>query len=48
MLLIKTAKPYDKIERFIRKNHPYKLPEIIVLPVSKGYKKYLSWVARSR
>ena len=48
LLLIKTAKPYEKLERFIRKNHPYKLPEIISFPIAKGYKKYLDWVARPR
>ena len=48
LLLIKTAKPYDKLERFIKRSHPYELPEIIMLPISKGYKKYLDWIFRSR
>lgn len=47
LLLIKTAKPYEKLEKFIRKNHPYGLPEIVALPVVKGYAKYLKWIARS-
>lgn len=46
LLLIKSAQPYEKLERFIRKNHPYVLPEIVALPVSRGYRKYLAWIAR--
>ena len=48
LLLIKTAKPYKKLERFIKKNHPYELPEIISFPITKGYKKYLDWLGRRR
>lgn len=48
LLVIKTAQPYRKVEKFILKKHPYKLPEIVALPVAKGYVKYLSWLARSR
>lgn len=47
LLLIKSAKPYGKLESFIRKNHPYEIPEIISFSITKGYKKYLNWVARS-
>ena len=48
LLLIKTAKPYEKVERFIKKHHSYGLPEIISFPIAKGYKKYLALFARSR
>ena len=48
LLLIKSAKAYEKLEREIRTNHPYKLPEIIRLNVNGGYKKYLSWIARPK
>lgn len=49
LLIIKsTAGKYVKLERTIRKNHPYKLPEIVRLRVDGGYKKYLDWVARPR
>ena len=48
LLLIKTAKPYEKVERFIKKHHSYGLPEIISFPIAKGYKKYLAWLARGR
>jgi periplasmic divalent cation tolerance protein len=48
LLLIKTEKKnYLKIERFIRSEHPYELPEIIGVPVRVGFKKYLDWVSES-
>jgi periplasmic divalent cation tolerance protein len=31
--------------KFIRKHHPYELPEILVLPVQGGLPAYLKWVA---
>ncbi|MFH1520077.1 MAG: divalent-cation tolerance protein CutA [Candidatus Micrarchaeota archaeon] len=44
LLIIKTAnKNYKKLETFVKKNHPYKLPEIIKLNVS-GFSAYLNWV----
>lgn len=44
-LLIKTtAATYPRLEALIRAEHPYELPEIIVLPVSHGLPAYLDWV----
>jgi periplasmic divalent cation tolerance protein len=34
----------DKAVQFIKENHPYEVPEIIVLPVTGGYEKYIEWV----
>src|SRR3989344_5485866 len=34
---------YKKAEKRILSLHPYSLPQIIALPVKKGYKKYLRW-----
>ncbi|MBS3068241.1 divalent-cation tolerance protein CutA [Candidatus Micrarchaeota archaeon] len=49
LLIIKsTAEKYNKLERTIKKNHPYKLPEIVRLKVDGGLRKYLDWVARPR
>ncbi len=43
--LVKTSeKNYKKIEARVRKLHPYKLPAIFVIPVARGYEKYLRWV----
>ncbi|VVC04895.1 Divalent-cation tolerance protein CutA [Candidatus Bilamarchaeum dharawalense] len=45
LLVIKTAnKNYKRLEKFIKKNHPYKMPEIIQLKVSGGFSAYLDWV----
>jgi periplasmic divalent cation tolerance protein len=44
LLVIKTAeKRYKKLEAWIKKNHPYELPEIIKVPVTGGLKAYLDW-----
>jgi periplasmic divalent cation tolerance protein len=45
LLLIKsTAQKHSKIEEFIKKNHPYTLPEIVILDTSGASKEYLKWV----
>lgn len=45
LLIIKTQKILvSKLIQEIKKIHPYKTPEIIVLPVVKGNKDYLQWV----
>ena len=45
ILLIKTKKDmYKKIEERLRELHPYETPEIIVLPIIKGFKEYFSWI----
>ncbi|MCL2231213.1 MAG: divalent-cation tolerance protein CutA [Treponema sp.] len=35
---------YAAIEEVIIANHPYEVPEIIMLPVVSGFNKYLSWI----
>lgn len=40
-----TTEAYDELERAIRELHPYELPEIIALPVARGFESYLGWVA---
>lgn len=45
-VLIKTTRErYAALEAAIRENHPYELPEIIVLPLAGGLPAYLEWVA---
>ena len=47
MLFIKTRKPlYAKLEKEIKKNHPYTVPEILVLPIIQGNKTYMDWVQK--
>jgi periplasmic divalent cation tolerance protein len=44
-LVIKTtAARYDAVERQIKQEHPYELPEILALPVSDGLADYIEWV----
>jgi periplasmic divalent cation tolerance protein len=45
LLLIKTrVSLYKKLEKTLLENHPYEVPEIICLPVTKGSKSYLDWI----
>lgn len=44
-MLIKTTEArYAELERVIRAGHPYELPEIIAVPVERGFPAYLDWV----
>lgn len=46
LLIAKTTRErYPALERSIRENHPYELPEILAVPVSAGLDGYLDWVA---
>ena len=48
LLLIKTSRSrYPEIQKFILKNHPYEIPELLALPVVEASKKYLKWLASS-
>jgi periplasmic divalent cation tolerance protein len=48
LMLIKTErKNFSKIDKAIRAIHPYSVPEILALPVTKGSSKYLSWMRNS-
>ena len=45
LCLIKTtAKQYKKIEKIIKDNHPYQVPEILAVNIKKGHKQYLDWL----
>ncbi len=52
---IKTAEEYrilaktradlaDSLVEFIKENHPYEVPEIIVTPILTGHETYLHWL----
>ncbi|MBI5786399.1 MAG: divalent-cation tolerance protein CutA [Rhodocyclales bacterium] len=44
-LLIKTtAARYPDLEAAIRARHPYELPEIVAVPISRGLPAYLAWL----
>ncbi len=42
---IKTTKRnYKRVERFIKINHPYEVPEIISWTIERGLKSYIDWI----
>lgn len=44
-LVIKTtARRYSELETCIKNHHPYRLPEILALPVASGAADYLDWI----
>ncbi len=47
-LLIKTrAALFEPLRAFIRRHHPYEVPEILALPVQQGDADYLGWLTKS-
>jgi periplasmic divalent cation tolerance protein len=45
LCLIKTRKSlYQRLEKEIKKRHPYIVPEIIAVPVVAGSRDYLKWL----
>lgn len=45
-LLIKTRRScFEALEQAIRVGHPYEVPEIIALPIERGFAPYLAWIA---
>lgn len=45
MLIKTTIDAYPELEKTIRDLHPYKLPEIIHVPLTGGLPAYLQWVS---
>ena len=47
LLVIKTRRSlFGKVEKAIGRAHSYSVPEILALPIVKGSRKYLAWLAR--
>ena len=45
LLIMKTqTRMYTLLEKAIREQHPYELPEILRLPVDGGFHPYLEWI----
>ncbi len=45
VVLLKTdASKWDGLVAHIREDHPYKVPELLALPVSRGLDAYLGWL----
>lgn len=48
MLLIKTsAAAYPALERHLQAEHPYELPEIVAVPLTRGLPAFLQWIEGS-
>ena len=46
LLILKTRKSkLAALEKLVLAKHPYDTPELLVLPLSAGNKKYLDWLA---
>jgi periplasmic divalent cation tolerance protein len=45
LLVIKSRTDrFDALESCIRQHHPYEVPEIIAMPISRGSQDYLDWL----
>ncbi|WP_457621877.1 divalent-cation tolerance protein CutA [Persephonella sp.] len=45
LLIIKTRlETFDRLVEFVKKIHPYTVPEIIALPILVGSDSYLRWI----
>ena len=45
LLIIKTRKDlYGEVERIIKENHPYEIPEVLAIEITSGYTKYFEWM----
>ena len=48
LLLFKTRHSFlPKLEKLILAEHPYDTPEFVVLPILRGNRRYLAWIAES-
>jgi len=47
ILLIKTrAELFEDLEKGLKALHPYRLPELIALPIERGTAEYLAWLEK--
>ncbi len=46
-LLIKSTRAnYSAVEKIVRAQHPYAVPELIAIPITHGLPGYLEWLGR--
>jgi len=47
-VLIKTRRQkYRAVEKYIKKNHPYDVPEIVAWNIDQGEENYLDWITKT-
>ena len=45
LLIIKSKTDlYPDLEQFIIKNHPYEVPEIVMVSITSGLERYFTWI----
>lgn len=45
LLIIKTKLAlFEALEKKVKENHPYEVPEVIALPIVTGSKPYIQWL----
>lgn len=44
MLIKARARDFERIERAILESHDYEVPEIISVPIERGFAGYLAWM----
>jgi periplasmic divalent cation tolerance protein len=48
LLIVKTVRSrFKAVEEAVKRLHSYDVPEIIALPIEKGSREYLAWLAES-
>lgn len=47
MLLKTSVTAYPALEERLRAEHPYELPEIVAVPISRGLPEFLQWIDAS-
>ncbi|MFW9962199.1 MAG: divalent-cation tolerance protein CutA [Candidatus Sifarchaeia archaeon] len=48
LLIMKTErKQSENLWKVLKENHPYEVPEFVVIPIDWGSKDYLDWISQS-
>jgi periplasmic divalent cation tolerance protein len=48
LMILKTTRAcLAKLEKLVVREHPYDMPEFLVLPLAHGHTRYLEWLAAS-
>jgi periplasmic divalent cation tolerance protein len=48
LMILKTrAELFDRAEKRVGTMHPYEVPEIVAVPLTRGSKPYLDWLSES-
>ncbi|MBN1522357.1 MAG: divalent-cation tolerance protein CutA [Candidatus Aureabacteria bacterium] len=48
LMILKTKESlYPTIEKYVTEHHSYEVPEIILVPIKKGYEDYLFWIKKN-